>query len=59
MEYKQKLKKYNLKVSDIAGMIGAKNEISFRNSTAFKRYMKFFVSISEHVEQHLIKKINE
>jgi len=58
MEYKYKLKKYNLSVSELANMFGAKNEISFRNSTAFKRYIKATISIIERVENELTIKIN-
>jgi len=54
---KHKLKKYNISVSDLADMFGAKNEMSFRNSTAFKRYIKASISIIEKVENEIINKI--
>jgi len=58
MEYKHKLKKYNLSVSELANIFGAKNEISFRNSTAFKRYIKATVSIIEKVESEIVNKLS-
>jgi hypothetical protein len=59
MAYKHKLKKYNLTVADISKMFGAKNEISFRNSSAFNRYMKAFDELSSHIESEIIKKISQ
>lgn len=58
MEYKHKLKKYNLSVSELANMFGSKNEISFRNSTAFKRYMRATISIIEKVESEIVSKLS-
>lgn len=57
MEYKHKLKKYNISVSELADMFGSKNEISFRNSSAFKRYMKATLSIIEKVETEIVNKL--
>lgn len=57
MEYKHKLKKYNLSVYDLSVIFGAKNEVSFRNSTAFKRYMKATISIIEKVESEIVNKL--
>ena len=54
MEYKQKLKKYQLTVKDMARIFGAKNVNSFRNSTAFKRYMKATCEIISIVEDGIV-----
>lgn len=55
---KHKLKKYNISISELAEMFGAKNENSFRNSTAFNRYITATEKIIERVEQSIIDKIN-
>lgn len=58
VSYKHKLKKYNISIADLADMFGAKNEMSFRNSSAFNRYLKATELIIERVEQSIIDKIN-
>lgn len=57
--YQHILKKYNLTIGDIARMFGAKNEVSFRNSSAFKRYMSGLIEYTEHIESEIVKKIKE
>ena len=59
MTYKHKLKKYNLRVSDIAEMLELKNEMTLRNSTAFNLYMRFFVRVVERVEAETLRKIQD
>ena len=57
MEHKHILKRHNITVADIANMFGAKNENSFRNSTAFDRYIAGACELIETVEQSIINKI--
>jgi hypothetical protein len=59
MVYKSKLKKYDISIKELAEMFGSKNELSFRNSSAFNRYLNAFVKIVERVEGKIIEKINE
>jgi hypothetical protein len=57
MDYKNKFKKYNLTVEELSVMFGAKSSISFRNSTAYKRYLRATLRIIEKVEKEIKAKI--
>jgi hypothetical protein len=57
MEYKQRLKKYNITIDELSVMFGAKNSVSFRNSSAYKRYLKATLSIIDKVEKELFNRI--
>jgi len=57
VKHKHKLKKYNISISELAEMFGAKNENSFRNSTAFNRYVKAAENIIERVENQIRESI--
>jgi len=59
MDYKKKLKKYGITIEDLSVMFGAKNSVSFRHSSAYKRYLKATVSIIEKVENEIKSRIVE
>jgi hypothetical protein len=58
MEYKHIFKKHGLTVSKLAEMSGAKSEMSFRNSSAYKRYINLAVELIQHIEKSITTKIN-
>ena len=52
------LKKYGISIADLAEMFEAKNEISFRNSSAYNRYVRASVKLIHRVEHSITNKIN-
>lgn len=52
------LKKYNISIADLAEIFEAKNEISFRNSSAYNRYIRAAAKLIQRVEQSITTKIN-
>lgn len=49
-------KKY-ISVADVAAMLGYSSEMSFRNSSAYKRHIKFLDAYTELVENSVKDKI--
>lgn len=58
MHDKHKLKKYNISIVELANIFELKNEMTLRNSTAFKRYVRATIRIIERVETEIANKIN-
>lgn len=58
-KHKHILTRYNLTADELSNMFGAKSSASFRNSSAYKRYMKAAELIAERVENTIIEKIGK
>ena len=56
---KHLLKKYGLKVSDLADMYEFKNEVSMRNSSAYGRYVRGSEKLIRAIERGIIEKLRD
>ena len=56
---REKIKKYNLTLTDVAELFGYSSSVAMRNSTAYEKRLKALEKLINHIEKELINRIQQ